>query len=257
MSRSADPTTRISLLRAARAVFAEHGVASAKVEDITRAAGCSKGAFYLHFASKEDCFKMLVEGFLAQCQQLFASPPPAESPIVATVLLRALTAAEIGQFEVLWHDRAIVGMVQSSCQGEFAYLFQSFRETVYERCVMWVRYFCEQGHYRSDVNIPVAAMLLSGAYNELAMRFTTAPSKPPIAEWLGMTQQAFSRAFGTPAFIEAMDSIHREMQWTQEPKSAESLMRPTVTAQPLVSAPESQVTVVAKAAKGLQRKGKS
>ena len=43
MSRVADPTTRISLLRAAEEVFAKKGLEAAKVEDIAKRAGCSKG----------------------------------------------------------------------------------------------------------------------------------------------------------------------------------------------------------------------
>src|SRR5882757_8254947 len=70
MSRAADPTVKISLLRSAEEVFAEKGLSAAKVQDITERAGMSKGAFYLHFESKEEAFRQIVESFLARCMTL-------------------------------------------------------------------------------------------------------------------------------------------------------------------------------------------
>jgi len=53
--------TRRRLLAAARRVFADDGYASASVDDIARAAGCSKGAYYFHFATKEASLLALVD----------------------------------------------------------------------------------------------------------------------------------------------------------------------------------------------------
>ncbi len=67
------PRAKIELLRAAESVFAEHGLAASKVEHITARAGVSKGAFYLHFESKDDCWRQIIEGFvakLANCLEL-------------------------------------------------------------------------------------------------------------------------------------------------------------------------------------------
>jgi len=70
MPRTADRRAKIELLLAAEAVFAEHGLAAAKVEDITARARVSKGAFYLHFESKEDCWRQIMEGFIAKLAQI-------------------------------------------------------------------------------------------------------------------------------------------------------------------------------------------
>jgi AcrR family transcriptional regulator len=53
--------TRQHLLEAARRVFAEGGYVGATVEDVARAAGCSKGAYYFHFVTKEDALLALAE----------------------------------------------------------------------------------------------------------------------------------------------------------------------------------------------------
>src|SRR5262249_11682847 len=48
------------ILDAALKVFAEKGFAAARMEDIARRAGVTKGTIYLYFPSKEDVFKQLV-----------------------------------------------------------------------------------------------------------------------------------------------------------------------------------------------------
>jgi AcrR family transcriptional regulator len=53
--------TRLQLLDAARAVFAEQGYAGTTIDEIAGAAGVSKGAYYFHFSSKEGVFVALID----------------------------------------------------------------------------------------------------------------------------------------------------------------------------------------------------
>src|SRR3954453_12610378 len=53
--------TRQALLDAAREVFIERGFAGASVEQITAAAGFTRGAFYSNFGSKEELFAELLQ----------------------------------------------------------------------------------------------------------------------------------------------------------------------------------------------------
>jgi AcrR family transcriptional regulator len=53
--------TRERLLDATRRIVAERGYDLATVDEITDAAGVSKGAFYFHFESKDDALVALVE----------------------------------------------------------------------------------------------------------------------------------------------------------------------------------------------------
>src|SRR5271165_3729376 len=55
--KEARPT---EILDAAVAVFAEKGFAAARMEDIAKRAGVTKGTIYLYFEGKEDVFKTLV-----------------------------------------------------------------------------------------------------------------------------------------------------------------------------------------------------
>ncbi len=56
--------TRAALLSAGEACFARSGYDLASVDDICRAAGVSKGAFYHHFASKQQLFLELLNRWL-------------------------------------------------------------------------------------------------------------------------------------------------------------------------------------------------
>src|SRR5258708_8877620 len=108
MSRAPDPTAKISLLRASETVFAEKGLQLAKVEDITRLAGMSKGAFYLHFDSKEEAFKQVVESFLARCAANFPPPGSIEMPSQPEEVLALWLDLDTQMYQSLRQNRATV-----------------------------------------------------------------------------------------------------------------------------------------------------
>jgi AcrR family transcriptional regulator len=60
--------TRQRLVDAALPVFARNGFERATVDEIVREAGYSKGAFYVHFESKEDLFWAMLEERIAGVQ---------------------------------------------------------------------------------------------------------------------------------------------------------------------------------------------
>lgn len=57
---------RAQLLAKGRELFATQGIKKANVEDLTKAANISKGAFYLFFSSKEEMFFELLGQFEAE-----------------------------------------------------------------------------------------------------------------------------------------------------------------------------------------------
>ncbi len=217
MSRIPDPTAKISLLRAAEAVFAEHGVAGAKVEDITRRAGLSKGAFYLHFKSKEEALKQVAESFLARCGGHFRDPPGSSGPGGSleltdvdpddpVELLARWHELDLGAFEFLWQNRATLAIL-SGCQGtsDLQYLMLAFHEEMHQMSQRWGRFFKERGLYRARVDEELAATLVCGAYNELVRRMLASPKRPPFERWLLETEDVFVRGLGTPRLVEALE----------------------------------------------------
>jgi AcrR family transcriptional regulator len=53
------------IVRAALATFGEKGFAAARIDEIARRAGVSKGAVYLYFPTKEELFRAVVEQAIA------------------------------------------------------------------------------------------------------------------------------------------------------------------------------------------------
>lgn len=83
--------TRDKLIAAAVHVFAERGVAAASIEELTEAAGMTRGAFYSNFESKDELVLALIEWVTSQpIEQLTSNmeeltnpaevPPPGATP---------------------------------------------------------------------------------------------------------------------------------------------------------------------------------
>jgi AcrR family transcriptional regulator len=66
MVASSDTTTRrAAILELAKGVFLRYGYKKTSMDDIARAAGLSRQGLYLHFATKDDLFKAVVQQVLA------------------------------------------------------------------------------------------------------------------------------------------------------------------------------------------------
>jgi AcrR family transcriptional regulator len=63
--------TRAKLLEAATSVLARSGFERATLDEIVREAGFSKGAFYVHFESKDDLFWAMLEERISRQQKAF------------------------------------------------------------------------------------------------------------------------------------------------------------------------------------------
>ncbi|HXX47815.1 MAG TPA: helix-turn-helix domain-containing protein [Myxococcota bacterium] len=78
-----------ALERAARALFSGRGFEATSIDDIAARAGVAKGAFYHHFAAKEEIFVRVLDGVQAE---LAALPVPAASRRIADPLERIADA---------------------------------------------------------------------------------------------------------------------------------------------------------------------
>lgn len=97
---------RTRLLDAALGVIREKGFAAASVDDICRAAGVTKGAFFHHFRSKEDLAVAAAAHFERLADALHAAPwtalpDPAARVLGYVALRRAIIAGPFAEFTCL------------------------------------------------------------------------------------------------------------------------------------------------------------
>ncbi|WP_437769374.1 TetR/AcrR family transcriptional regulator [Sorangium sp. So ce281] len=228
MPRLADRRARIELLRAAEAAFTERGLAAARVEDITERAGVSKGAFYLHFQSKDDCFKQIVETFIARLADCVEPPPivfEAERASVNEYFKRVL-AHDLDVLEFCWQNRALLRMMLAGGGGTpYAYLIDEFAQRVARQVEGRVRYAIDIGLYRCDLEPSVIAALISGAFDRLVRKLIDAPSRPDIAAWAAQVLQLFTHGLLAPevravADLSVMEAPPRSVRQTADPPPA-------------------------------------
>lgn len=81
---AAPPTTRQTLLQAARQVVLDHGVAALTLEAVARAAGVSKGGLLYHFPTKEALIAgmigQLIEATEANIRREYERDPAPDAP---------------------------------------------------------------------------------------------------------------------------------------------------------------------------------
>jgi AcrR family transcriptional regulator len=212
MPRPSDPNARNRLLEAAARVFVEHGLDRAKVEDITRAAGLSKGAFYLHFKTKDDAFKEILGSALAELGEIlgdmegsrdvWSSKPHAE-------MIEHWLAKDHRLFECLWKHRAIMRLVlEGGGSPNYQHLIDLFAQGAQETSERLIHLGVEHGYYRSDLEPKQAAAFIAGGYDRLARRLVHERRKPNLERWLLGAQALCIRAIGTPELIQASVNVH-------------------------------------------------
>jgi AcrR family transcriptional regulator len=200
MPRPADPNAREALLVAARAEFVKKGLLGARIEDITSAVGLSKGAFYLHFPSKDAAFAEWVErlradldvfgvlrvdrfdAFTAKYGQLSQ-----RDRVRQTARYHALLELEIGmdreQLEQLWNHRETLVVIVRGCGGTpFENLLWVILDNELERV---------KGHYlhrqaclgaRNDVSPDLVASMIVGTFFLVTQRMILSDQKPNLDE---------------------------------------------------------------------------
>jgi AcrR family transcriptional regulator len=201
MPRNADPTARDTLIAAARAEFSKRGLRGARIEDITSASGLSKGAFYLHFESKEALFGELVEAFFGELARCGESREKGMTSFIEThgaitrrdvaerspryqKLLEFETAEDLRVLEHMWAYRDVVGVLFRGAQGT------PFENALWDITDREVRRIQEnfdkfQGDKlcRADIPPEIFGSMIVGTYTLLALRMSRMTEKPDLAEW--------------------------------------------------------------------------
>ncbi len=192
MARPVDPNAKVELLRAAEAVFVERGLERARVEEITVRAGKSKGSFYLHFESKEEAFRQIVETMLARLAGFIQHMEPEACAPEAGLdeIMESWFDREVELFEFLWQNRGVTRLLLSGGGGaEYGHLVDSFAERARERTKSWLALGIERGFYWADLDVEVGSLVVAGAYDRNARQLVRLDKKPDIAAWVRGVQR--------------------------------------------------------------------
>lgn len=207
MARPADPHARVALVAAARAEFARAGLRGARIEDLTAACGLSKGAFYLHFASKEALFGEVVAGFQAQIERCSVARSqtmdafareggplgPADVARRSRKFLRMLElerGLDLETLEVMWTFRDVLGVLIGGCQGTpFEGVVWTITNAEVQRIAAEIGDEQHLGACRTDVAPELFGSLIVGTYLLLAQRMIGLTEKPDLGAWAAGLQK--------------------------------------------------------------------
>ena len=195
MARPANPVAHEALLEAARAEFARRGLGPARVEDIARRAGVSKGAFYLHFRTKEAAFEVILQRFLGvleeharrrhEAEERFeraerSSSAPGD-PIARRIDFEC--AADADLLEILWRNRQILAAIEGATGRPFTRLLADFRRRMRGLVASRIREHQAAGRLRRDVDAEVVADIVLGTYEDFGRRMIEMKTRPDLAGW--------------------------------------------------------------------------
>ena len=191
MARRPRPGAHEALLDAAREEFSRVGLERARVEDIARRAGISKGAFYLHFATKDDAFREIVQRFLGALEDHVRRRHEVEErawrDAGATAgghaaLFEAECAVDVDLLELLWRHREIVEAIELAGKA-YRELLGEFRRRMRAQVTQRIQERQRAGALRPDVDPAVCGDLVIGAYEDFTRRMADLREKPNLAAW--------------------------------------------------------------------------
>lgn len=224
MARKADPQARAALVASARREFLKAGLAGARVEDITAAAGLSKGAFYLHFESKEALFAELVEAFTAEVNAYARAREAVTRALVSR--LRNLRTAAVARellaldaeedrklLELLWPWRDVCEVLISGTAGtRFGGTLWKLLDTQMARLHHEVEALQHSRLVRADLPKELLGDMVVGTYLLLARRLVTLPEKPDFTPWVGALQAVLNNGIGVsaPEFSRVQSNTRRK-----------------------------------------------
>lgn len=202
MARTADPHAKSALIAAARTQFMRAGIKGARIEDITHASKLSKGAFYLHFESKEALFAELVAGFQLKMEKIIsereqvvgawleASPRSRLTPARRQGLLALEVKYDREVLELIWSERDVFAVLSRGAQGTpFEGLMWQMAEREVKRVVGSLESMKTFGACRADVPSEVFGSLVVGTYLLIAQQMSRLEKKPDLDLWVQAIQQ--------------------------------------------------------------------
>jgi AcrR family transcriptional regulator len=209
MPRTSDPHAKNKLLAAAEAAFVRSGLDGAKVEEIARRAGLSKGAFYLHFDSKDDAFRQLVEAMVARLATFIEDCPTDSALQMPNVeeFLEFWVVQDAAIFDFVWQNRGLVGLLlEGGRSAAYRHLVDEFADRASGKTRLLLEAGVKAGLYRPDLDLDVTCAFIGGAYDRLARQIVREKRKPDLHALVRQVQILFLRGIASPALMIALDA---------------------------------------------------
>jgi TetR/AcrR family transcriptional regulator, transcriptional repressor for nem operon len=167
--------TRQKLLDAALQVFARNGYERATVDEIVREAGFSKGAFYVHFETKEDLFWEMLKERIAAQQEMFRQTVDASLSVAENerrILEQAfnMNTHPLGPAVIL--EFTAHGMRDKKVRDQLAKMYESWHTFVAET----LRAGQELGIVRKDIEINLLASTMMALFEGSMIQSHFAPA---------------------------------------------------------------------------------
>jgi AcrR family transcriptional regulator len=228
MPRPSDPNARARLLDAARAVFSERGLDRAKVEDITSLAQLSKGAFYLHFESKEEAFRELLAGLVSHLESMLnetSDQQLAIGPGEATfnTYLDACHVKNVEIYEFIWDNRALMAMVlEGGGSASYQHLIEDFAVRAQRQTAALLQHGVDIGLYRTDLDLEAAAAFIAGGFDRIARQLVREQKKPDLDAMLREVQWLFLGGIARPEVLVALNRDQQKLSTKRGVERGES-----------------------------------
>ena len=150
--RQKQQRTREALLEAASALFAERGLEGVSIDEVTQAAGYTKGAFYANFTSKEALFLVMLDEQFAKefdrlDQALAGSHDPQEEARAAAADF--IRYASVEEWPALYFQFVAYAAQNEEFRRELATRRQAMRERLTQLFQRW------KGGFGASSPIPV------------------------------------------------------------------------------------------------------
>ena len=139
------------ILAAARAIFLANGFALAKVDEIARRAGVSKGTVYLYFPTKEALFEEMVRGEFLPLIDRLTAVVAGDEQMSATDQLRLI--ADTMYREIAGTDRRLITHLVISEGPRFPWLTEFYNREIMGKGMELIRAVLRRGEARGEFRV--------------------------------------------------------------------------------------------------------
>jgi len=174
--------TRERLTEAASAVFARAGFERATVDEIVREAGFSKGAFYVHFESKEDLFWSMLEERINRHQEAFRDTVDHDNTVAENVRMILTAVFGLAQADPLWSSLFMEFSAHAGRNEKARRLLAGMYERWRESVVSILEAGRAAGRIREDIDTKFIATVIVAAVEGSIMQALLAPDTVRLRE---------------------------------------------------------------------------